>query len=360
MAEKLSNVKCPNLHNLGESSCYLALACCGALIRYVEHTDEVSFAPSSLRIRYRPNDNVVILDMSALEGLEIVSNARQRVGVGGKGASDCLLRVMDKTKTRAGKRFLRRSLLEPNADMVDINMRQDAVGELTNSEEMYFALIAILARFPDLESATAALMARENARLRSIGYVGDARQTDSTSGEESNDSTDEGIVTSKAPFGDRLRFAYPPSIHLIQNILSIKAALQAVPPLLEAIEGSQSSLLKGVAERMRDPSLSSLQQEIDDVIDPQALPAKEVERMRMQGALAVHSGRNGMYLLSGPVTQEPCTLANNEDNNYLTHWSSFQLLFSIPPLHGNLGLPSQAVLIFGGRLSPKTGMTWTR
>lgn len=312
MAEKLSTVKCPNLHNLGESPCYLALACCGALIRYAEHTNELSFAPSSLRIRYTPNNNVVILDMSALEGLEIVSNARQSVGIGGKGSSDCLLRVMDKTKTRAGKRFLRRSLLEPSADMVDINMRQDAAGELTDKEEMYFALIAILASFPDLESATAALMTRENARLRSIGYVGEATEKDSTSGEENNDSTDEDIVTDKAHLGNRLAFANPPSIHVIQNILSIKAALQAVPPLLEAIEGSQSSLLKGVAERMRSPSFSSLQQEIDDVIDPEALPVKEVQRMQLQGAFAVHSNRNGMRCLSLDVTPEPRNLAQIE------------------------------------------------
>lgn len=147
MADKLSNIKCTNLHNLGDSSCYLALACCGALIRYTEHIDEISFAPSSLRVRFRPNDEAVFLDISALEGLEIVNNARRRVGVGGKGSSDCLLRVMDKTKTRAGKRFLRRCLLEPSANLLTITMRQDAVDEMTNSEKLYFDVVAILTRF---------------------------------------------------------------------------------------------------------------------------------------------------------------------------------------------------------------------
>lgn len=311
MADKLSNVKCPNLHNLGESSCYLALACCGALIRYTEHIDEISFAPSSLKIRFRPNDEAVFLDISALEGLEIVNNARRRVGVGGKAASDCLLRAMDKTKTRAGKRFMRRCLLEPSANLLTITMRQDAVDEMTNSEKMYFDVVAILARFPDLEGAAASLMARENSKLRSIGLIADPAHFDSTSAEDSDCSREDAALKNPLTTG-RIQSASPPSIHLVRNILQIKGALRAVLPLLEAIEGSQSALLNGVAESMRHPSFATLLLEIDGIIDQEALPAKEAGRMRMQGAFAVLSGRNGLlcthHISFGPHCQSSAVM----------------------------------------------------
>lgn len=291
--ENLSNVRCPNLQNLGESSCYLALACCGALIRYVEHVDEIIFAPASLRIRYRPNETAIFLDMSTLEGLEVVANARQTVGVGNIAGGACLLRAMDKTKTRAGKRFLRRSLIEPSADRVTIATRQDTVDELSNSEQLYFGVIAILASFPDLEAAAASLMARENARLRTLGVSQLGQLEGETVGEDGTDSEemDEAVDARKAQ--SVLPSALPPSIALVHNVLVIKAALQKVAPLLEAIQGSTSPLMRALAESMRNGALSRLLKEIDDVVDPQALPVRESEKMRMQGAFAVQSGRNG-------------------------------------------------------------------
>lgn len=293
MAEKLSYQPCPNLTRLGESSCYLALACCGALIRYVEHVEDLSFAPSTLRIRFRPNDDTVFLDVPTLEGLEVLTNARPGNGMAGRAANASLLRIMDKTKTRAGKRFLRRSLLEPCAHLGTISTRQDAVEELGNCEDMYFALSSVLSRFPDLERAMSALMARENARLRSVGSTNELTKKESTPGDESEDSLEEDVLSCHATRTKCGLKCQPPSIFLIQNILTIKAGLEAVQPMLHAIHKSKCSLLQAVAESLRSSSLSCLYESIVDVIEKDALPAKEAGRMRMQGAFAVKAGRNG-------------------------------------------------------------------
>lgn len=299
MADKLSSVRCPNLANRGDSTCYLALAACGALVRYVEHIDERSFPPASLVIRFRPNDHAVFLDWSTLEGLEVVQNARASAGVGGVNDTACLLRVMDKTKTRAGKRFLRRALLEPCAELVTISMRQDAVDELGNSENVYFAIIPVLAKFPDLENAIASLTSSENARLRSMGQKRVQSRRDNESGEDSEHSTaEEDIPEDTKLVRRKLCISEPPSMRLIRDVLHVKAALETVVPLLEAIQVCRCALLKAIAESMRSAQFAHIQREIADVIDPEALPAKQAEKMRMQGAFAVQFGRNGKFVIS--------------------------------------------------------------
>lgn len=293
--EKLSNTRCPSLAKLGESACYLALASCGALIRYIEHVEELSFSPSSLRITFRPNDGVVFLDMNTLEALEIVSNAQAHLDDKGPQTKACLLRVMDKTKTRAGKRFLRRALLEPSADINNITMRQNAVKELSLSEELYFALIAAILRFPDLERSLAALMAKEHVRLRQSS-LNERRQQAEVEVENDSDNSDE---TQPLDFRTSIRNkvdASPPSLALIRDVLNIKAALGTVPALLQAVERAKSPLLKAIAESMRNPGLSDMEAKINEVIDPEAIPAKEIGRMRMQGAFAIKKGTNGKVI----------------------------------------------------------------
>lgn len=163
--------------------------------------------------------------------------------------------------------------------------------ELSNSEQLYFGVVSILTSFPDLEGATASLMARENSRLRSLGMSQRPVQEEKDmSGETSNESDEEAAARRRQSL---LPSSLPPSLHLVHNVLVIKAALQKVAPLLECIENSSSPLMKALAESMRNGVLSRLLGEIDHVIDPQALPARESGKMRMQGAFAVQSGRNG-------------------------------------------------------------------
>ncbi|KAI0567379.1 DNA mismatch repair protein MutS MSH4 [Gracilaria domingensis] len=288
--EKLSSQKCPHLSRLG-SALYLSLACCGALLKYIEHVEDRVFAPSSLRIHFKPNDDTLFIDISALEGLEVIENVNAVAVISELPQNICLLRMMDQTITRAGKRFLRRAVLEPCGDMGTISVRQDVVEELINTETVYHSIIAALRRFPDLERAMAILMSRENARLRSLGtvYEPELRLSDGSD-----------IEAEPAPEQEESAFVQtgPPSPVLIRTILDIKAALEAVTELLGVTEGLEAPLLRGIAGSMRSPALAELREEIDDIIDPDVFPSKDHERMRMNGALGVKHGRNVSLLLA--------------------------------------------------------------
>lgn len=288
--EKLSHQTCPHLARLG-TVLYLSLACCGALIRYVEHVRDTVFAPSCLNIQYKPKDDTVFIDMSALEALELVTNARVANGLATMHSNACLLRVLDFTRTRAGKRFLRHAVLEPCAHFTTISMRQQMVEEISDSEEIYFSLSAALRKFPDLEKSMSALMTRESANLRAAGALNAAARND----HDSNAPTDSGEEEAPPALLARTRFssASPASIGLLKNVLNIKAALQAGQEILQVIQDATSPLLHAIAESMRSPALSKLQEAISEVIDTDAIPSRGVERMRMNGALAVKFGRNG-------------------------------------------------------------------
>eukprot|EP00178_Gracilaria_changii_P010161 TRINITY_DN295_c0_g1_i2.p1 TRINITY_DN295_c0_g1~~TRINITY_DN295_c0_g1_i2.p1 ORF type:complete len:1000 (+),score=134.62 TRINITY_DN295_c0_g1_i2:6734-9733(+) len=283
--EKLSNQQCPHLARLG-SALYLSLACCGALLKYIEHVEDRLFAPASLHIHFKPNDDTMFFDMSALEGLEVIENVNAAVGLSEPHQSSCLLRVMDRTVTRAGKRFLRRAVLEPSADLGTISIRQDAVEELINSGVMFQSFNAALRKFPDLEKAMAILMSRENARLRSMGtaYEPEPQLSDYNQSEaELVPEPEESVFVQGGP----------PSPVLIRTVLNIKASLEAVTELLGIVEDFEAPLLRRIAQSMRNPALMKLREEIEDVIDPDISLAKNHERMRINGALAVKHGRNG-------------------------------------------------------------------
>lgn len=339
--EKYAIEQCPNLRNLGESACYLALASCGALLRHLQLVEQLIFMPSTLRIHLRPNDHAIILDIATLDALEILQNARvAAVGPSVSTSKMCLLNVVDHTVTRAGKRFLRRALLEPCATLDRIQHRQEVVEVLSNAERVYNAIRTVLGTFPDLERSIAALMNRENARLRLIANR--LAKSDSNIGDTESDDEGEHHAEGGQSFNEEDEYAQmeqdqqeqpeqpgqdgqpdqreqrqeqeqedgqeeeeevvlardkvtrnAPSMMLIQNIVNIKAALCAVKPLLLALEGTQCDLLKAMCGMLRTGALSTLEQKIGEVVEEEAMPHKELERMRIRAAFAVKEGRRG-------------------------------------------------------------------
>lgn len=317
--DKYATSRCPNLQSLGESACYLTLASCAALLRYVEHVYQIFLMPSMLRIRLQPNEYSILLDLSTLEGLELVSHNRRGIAMAGDPCTVSVLGVIDKTVTRSGKRSIRRALLEPVAGIDHIERRQDAVQELANSEKLYFALRTVLKTFPDVERCLSGLMIREHARLRiqsrsrgvsasnetnmpnadDPSYIhsdgplvaeGSADVRENMSEPDADDDVEpRGSFTS---FGSALR-RRPPSMELINYVLSIKEALHAVPPLLQALENSRSVLLKRNAEILRNGHLATLARNISEIIEEDILPHKDLQEMRLRAAMAIKEGRNG-------------------------------------------------------------------
>lgn len=363
--ERLSADQCPNLSASSTIPRYLALAATGALIKYVEHIQAVTFQPGTLRIALAPNDGSLFLDVSTIEMTELVRSSRGAVdGSFVKSSNDSLLSVIDKTKTRPGKRFLRRTLLEPPADLDTIVGRQRAVEELSSDEEHYFGICTALCSFPDLEAVLASLLTREvslgtthavqrprDAPYASLPPLPSSGQPPSANRpmypssasractpDERQRTTNNSSRSSppqrwnSAPEGSSGLGAsiIKPSIALIRNILNVKvrenhsasptillyrlitdgilvavlnssqltfvfsqAAMDSLSPILAVVEKGSSAILRAIAEAMRTDALENLSNEIVTVLDEGAAPSKNTEHMRLQGAFAVRTGRNG-------------------------------------------------------------------
>ncbi|RCN28721.1 MutS domain V protein [Ancylostoma caninum] len=110
-------------------------ACC-ALVRYVEHIQNIVFASKTLRFIYRDIEKMcmldkplIISDVGSWQNLEIINNAPKK-------DHRSLLTVIDETLTSGGGRLLRSNLLQPSADQEIINERLDAVEELLDNPQL--------------------------------------------------------------------------------------------------------------------------------------------------------------------------------------------------------------------------------
>lgn len=101
-------------------------------MKFIEHHYTINFVPHSLRIRYQPSEDTMMIDISAIQSLEIMHNLRNSK------SKDCLFGLLNHTSTPMGSRMLRSNILQPpTCSDSFINPRYDALDELTTNEEMF-------------------------------------------------------------------------------------------------------------------------------------------------------------------------------------------------------------------------------
>lgn len=285
--------RCPHLSNLATSQYYLALSACGALLRYVEHTNNMVFSPNTLVIKFKPKEGSLFLDMSTIEGLELLQNNLLSSQTRLQRTFGSQLSVMDKTKTRAGKRLLRRSLIEPPAELPTIRVRQDAVEELMNKESLYFGICKALQSFPDIERALACLIAQVSLQIKR-----QVVEPNKASAPVSRATASSSAGLSKRPksaLSDRIFIEETKTscITIVRNVIYLKAGIDCIERIWEEMQEVESTLLTCCTKSIQSEYIANLRQAIDDVIVPEAAPSKDVEQMHLQGAFAVTPGRNG-------------------------------------------------------------------
>ncbi|KAH7274865.1 muts domain V-domain-containing protein [Fusarium solani] len=111
---------------------FYALSSFAAAMKYIQQHFSINFVPHSLRIQYRPSEDTMMIDISAIQSLEIMQNLRNPK------SKDSLFGLMNHTTTPMGARMLRSSILQPptRADLY-ITPRYEALDELTTNEEMF-------------------------------------------------------------------------------------------------------------------------------------------------------------------------------------------------------------------------------
>ena len=93
----------------------------------------LTFAFHSLRIKYQPSEDSMMIDLSTIRSLELIQNIQNAK------SKDCLFGLMNETQTPMGARLLRSSILQPSTSESVLNLRYDALDELAMKEEMFFA-----------------------------------------------------------------------------------------------------------------------------------------------------------------------------------------------------------------------------
>ncbi|OTB06751.1 hypothetical protein M426DRAFT_20846 [Hypoxylon sp. CI-4A] len=218
-----------------------------AAIKYVELSCNVSIMSHSLRVRYQPSENTMMIDVSTIHSLELIQNLQNAK------SKDCLFGLLNQTFTPMGSRILRSNILQPSCQVESTLMpRYDAVDELTVKEDMFFEIRKALKAFMDVEKLLTNLVIVNN---QSSIYA---------------------------------------SEQAINSILGVKAFVTAVPSLYEALGAARAELLTRIREICRPELTQPITDLITVTINEDVTAMKSPLDMRNQRTYAVKSGVHGL------------------------------------------------------------------
>lgn len=137
-------LKIQTLDGLGFDDCKLGFRAAAALLGYIWETLKENF-PKFEAIEPYILSEYVLIDSSTRKNLELVETLREKNKYGS------LLWALDKTKTNMGARLLRSWICQPLKDVELIKKRQDFVSELINLEEIRLSLAESLEQIYDIQ-----------------------------------------------------------------------------------------------------------------------------------------------------------------------------------------------------------------
>jgi DNA mismatch repair protein MutS len=134
-----------SLEGFGLEGKALAVQAAGATIHYLQETQKKQLNYINSLSSYSSSEYMV-LDSTTLRNLELFANVRDGKGHG------TLLEVLDKTTTSMGSRMLRKWLQRPLKDIKTINLRLDAVQELSQNVLLRGDLGTAFKRIQDIDT----------------------------------------------------------------------------------------------------------------------------------------------------------------------------------------------------------------
>lgn len=91
----------------------------------------LTFAFHSLRVKYQPSEDSMMIDLATIQSLELIQNLQNAK------SKDCLFGLMNETLTPMGSRLLRSNILQPSTQSTLITARYDALAELSENDDMF-------------------------------------------------------------------------------------------------------------------------------------------------------------------------------------------------------------------------------
>lgn len=156
----LAQFKAACADSLGCAGLHAAVSAAGAAVAYLRENQQGSLAHLHRPSVYSP-DGYMVLDTATRRNLELTRTIRDERKYG------TLLWVLDKTKTAAGGRLLKRRLEQPLLDTVSVEHRLDTVAELAGHFALLEDIRELLEGVYDLERLLGRVHC-ENANARDL------------------------------------------------------------------------------------------------------------------------------------------------------------------------------------------------
>ncbi|KAJ2893500.1 hypothetical protein MKZ38_008521 [Zalerion maritima] len=281
-----SDLKALNVSTEGK---FYSIASFAALMRYLELELNLSILAHSLRIRYQPPEDTMMIDLPAITSLELVQNSHDPK------SKLSLLGLLDETKTKMGRRLLTSNILQPSTkrDTV-LECRYDAVAELSSKEGMFHEVRkgTYTAGYTPSKSPRQAL-ANKILALQGLAFV-------------DLDKMLTKLVTRqpKCTLND--------SEVAINNVLEVKSFVIAVSPLFEALALSRTVLLTVARGMCRPEVVQPLIEIINDIVNDDVIHASKPIDRRNQRTYAVKSGVHGLLDVARKTFKEATEDLHNE------------------------------------------------
>ncbi|KAK1987304.1 muts domain V [Colletotrichum cereale] len=226
---------------------FFATCSFSAAMKFVELEFSLRIIAHSLRIRYQPSEDTMMIDVSAIMSLEILQNLRDSK------SKDSLFGVVKNTRTPMGSRVLRSNLLQPST-LKDayLEPRYNALEELLANHEMFLGIRQALKSVLDIESVLTQLV----------------------------------IIPNKP--------SVEASERAMNHILMVKTFLDAVPAICQALEPATSPLLTKIRDLCQPGLTETVRNLIYEGIIEDVTYVKSALDLRNQRTFAVKSGVNGL------------------------------------------------------------------
>ncbi|KAK1488841.1 MutS domain V [Colletotrichum abscissum] len=218
-----------------------------AAMSFLETEFSVRVVPHSLRIRYQPSEDTMMIDVSAIMSLEILQNRRHAA------SSDSLYGVLKHTLTPMGGRVLRSNLLQPSTLKESyLEPRFAALEELLANQDMFAEVRTALKAFPDVESMLTKLV----------------------------------IIPNKP--------SVEASERAINHVLMVKTFIDAVPPVFQALGPATCPLLTKIRDLCQPELTAAARELVYQNIHEDVHYVKSALDLRNQRTFAVKPGINGL------------------------------------------------------------------
>ncbi|KAK2014540.1 muts domain V [Colletotrichum eremochloae] len=226
---------------------FFATCSFSAAMKFLELEFSLRIIPHSLRIRYQPSEDTMMIDVSAIMSLEILQNLRNPK------SKDSLFGIIKHTRTPMGSRVLRSNLLQPST-LKDsyIEPRYDALEELLTNHEMFLGVREALKSVLDIERVLTQLV----------------------------------IIPNKP--------SVEASERAMNHVLMVKTFLDAVPTIYESLRPATSPLLVKIRDLCQPGLTETVRNLIYENIIEDVTYVKSALDLRNQRTFAVKSGVNGL------------------------------------------------------------------